>query len=344
MRKPISILLILICLPLVAGCSGAGNNRDLNNSVIDSKVKYDLVIPTDSEGNPLNTFFSLPAYRLYTDDYLSDSFDEDDEFIGGENVKLEGENVDALNGMVIELNQVSMRDAVESEDEFIDNLKEYYQMNYDSNFDEDKFRGLAKSYINDYKILSIGMSYDGVIDKNVVVSSLSIPDIEFDYNFDSFTIRLEDSIDYNDSVKNDTGDIIGYEALGGVFVDMSLPKICYLHLAGTAEADIADISVASLNNNCEVITSSNYDNLSKSNDLEGVPVPSEYKDINKGEYIDSSFYYIFNDTVEDCDATVSNLYVEIQDGSGQKWGNCIYQPSVIDGPYLILKECYEALH
>lgn len=197
------------------------------------------------------------------------------------------------------------------------------------------------NYYEQSYLISAMASYDGTINEDVIIQSISIPEIDFSFSFDSFTITKKDVGD-DVTIKDDNGDAIEYSAYSGSFVDAFVSRLGYYHLEGTALRDIEKMSLVSLDDDCTVIDSSNYNEFAQDELLEDITEPDYEESLRKGEAVDQDYYYLFKSA--DKDAIVSNLALETVDSEGTTRWMLIYQPSSIAGQYLVTRAINETLN
>jgi len=166
---------------------------------------------------------------------------------------------------------------------------------------------------------------------------MEIPDLGIEYEFNQFEIEKKE-IAENIIIEN--GSIIDFSNLSGIFSDGYVSEYGYLPIEGRVNININDFSVFSLNNNCEVINKENYDKFLDKEELYGPLYEEDKKNSYKvDDEIVLSYNYFFDCNVVDIDksdAIVANLVIQAIDEKGNKHWECVYQPSVISGRYLIL--------
>lgn len=341
MKKLAILVLLLICCLGICGC-----NESDANICLDSKVNYVYTVPICDEQECIE--IQIPFYRVYNGkDLYSDILNEKSEFIIGEDAHLEGDNVEELDGAVIMVSQSALNEYKDDQG-YNQRLEECYVNKYSNSDDEKsdrkKISKIKDKYINNCQVVFFNIVSRENIKNDVSVSKLYIPELEIEYSFEQMEIN---TITLANDVKIDSGEIIDYSSLEGIFSDAFVSEYGYLTFEGVANCDIKDISVFSLNNNCDIVNQDNYEHYKDKESIYGELIHKNMKtQYKKDDEIELGYCYFFNQDIvntDETDAVVSCLVVQTIDENDNKYWTLVYQPSIVSGRYFIMKLLYNEI-
>lgn len=353
MKKTTALLLSLIFIYSICCLSGCSDNAYIENYCVDSRVSYVLSVPRSTDSREYSVFINAPFYRVFcNDDDFEDYVNGRDKLKIGVDAKLYGSNVEELNGSYVYIDQLALNECVSAE-YYYERLAyceavKFMEQEDNGELDEKlykKVKNISQKYMNKCKVLSLNLVVDGCICNDITIERLEIPAIGVCINFDTFklnTFEVPEGV-----VIGGDSPAIEYSEFGGVFADAVVSNVGYLPVVGICAVDIENVNVTSLNNVCEVVNSSNYAKYQQLEEYYG-PLYSAPKENNY--VIDSDiqieYSYVFRDDVEstNVDATMASLVVKVTSADGNEWWDCVYQPSIIDAPYLILPAIHEEIN
>lgn len=351
-RKKIS-LFMLIAIVLLTGCSTGGYNyteiKEKYNC-IDSVVDYSIHVPKSTKQNEYKVFFNAPFYRVCIgDDNDMEMLLERDSYEIGEEVQLIGENVEMLNGTEVTIHATRLKDCI-NYDDYCFRMAYYYGIQnlnkgYEEAVDDEVLRSFRKiiSNINDdYILITVNINFNGCIYDNIKIENIDIPSLGFQFDFRNFLISTFDFADGD--IEDSDNAVIDYSAgLGGIFADAALSNIGYVEIAGDVKKDIESISVKSLDDAVTVITADNYSMYTELMDTYGILYEKHPERLEKGSAISEEYSYVCNDIEDEADAKMSNILVRYSLKDGTVFNKFVYQPRVVDGPYLLSKVVDECM-
>ena len=350
MKKVIARFVMIICVVAIL-CSGCDNHKvDISKSdniYCKSKVDYQITVPkTNLEQGDI--YFCAPFYLLTNNEIHLIESEEGREYVIGEDATLEGENVDALNGGIVYLEKIDLKECID--DSFYENAARSYWVNYlNKDFSEEpdddlkkEIKDVVSQVADNCVVLAMNITYSGTINDKVKLERVVIDDLNFEYAFENFEIDLIDAKD----VAVNTSECIQYSTFGGQFLDGMVYSEGFIPLEGIAIANLKKINVKSLNDQCILINSDNYDDFPQLEENYGnIDYPKNDGDFSMGEDISMEYTYFFDvdNMIIDSDAKMASLVIEVVDDNGNTCWDVVYQPSVTDGPYLLLNYVYELL-
>lgn len=351
-RKKIS-LFMLIAIALLTGCStGAYNYTEIKEkyNCIDSVVDYSIHVPKSTEQNEYKVFFNAPFYRVCIgDDNDMETLLERDSYEIGEEVQLIGENVEMLNGTDVTIHATRLKDCI-NYDDYCFRMAYYYGIQnlnkgYEEAVDDDvlgSFRKIISNINDDYILITVNINFNGCIYDNIKIENIDIPSLGFQFDFGNFSISTFDFADGD--IEDSDNAVIDYsEGLGGIFADAALSNIGYVEIAGDVKKDIESISVKSLDDAVTVITADNYSMYTELMDTYGILYEKHPEGLEKGSAISEKYSYVCNDIEDQADAKMSNILVRYSLKDGRVFNKFVYQPRVVDGPYLLSKVVDECM-
>ena len=327
------ILIILILLLSIGGCP-----NDEKNSEIDAKIYFDISVPNNSE-----VFFQLPIYKISSIDFNTDN-QLNKEYVVGTDIKLNGTNVEQLNGANVILAQYKLKDMIvegyyESlllEEDYVYNSGRYKMVDEEFVFPtEDEIEQatkILKPYMNDFNILICTLVFNGKITEDVVVNSLEVMGIDFDFTLDTFKIH---ALDLPENQTGQLYDTIEFTSFGGMFAGPSLSPIGTYFIEGTASQKISKIEVSSVSEGCTIIDSSNYQNFSKYEEKFDTTLflgEQKLTDFEEGDKIYIEYTYVFDslepEELKTYDVIVASILSQYNLEDGTVISNYEYQPSI----------------
>lgn len=316
--KWISVLLICsISFFCLTGCS-----KTVESYQRDSVVQYNLAIPMKNADTSMRFSFSLPLFKICSKEFITS--DPQEEYIAGDTAILYGENVEQLDGMSIYLIQDKLSNVVEDESVYFQELKDQYDGKNNTDIEIEDVEESLRPFVDSCYLVSCSMCFEGRIKENVVVESIEIPDLGYQFNINDFKLTLCD-VDAKD-VKMDDGKLIDYTSYNGCFVDSKMHNMGFFNLEGTALYDIDDIQLITLNDECK-ITYSEDGNLIDHFELSA----------KKGDNLENELYYTFENLNPDAEAVAVSLALQLKNDDQTYW-RLRYQPSYIEGKYLLASD------
>lgn len=313
--KKISFFM-LTAVVLLVGCStGVHNDSEMveKYSCINSVVEYSIKAPKSTEQNKYEIFFNAPFYRVCLgDDKDIELLTERDSYEIGEEVQLTGENVEMLNGTDVTIHAARLKEC--------------------SNYN---VPGVIVPNVNDeYIVIGVNLNFNGCIYDNVEIKSLEIPSLEFQFDFKNFSISTFDFAEGD--IEDADNAVIDYSSgNGGIFANAALSDIGYVEIEGNVREDIESINIKSLDDAVTVITADNYSMYTELMDTYGILYEKHPEGYEKGSAISERYSYVCNDAGEHADAKMSNILISYKLKDGTVFNKFVYQPRVVDGPYLI---------
>lgn len=349
-KKSLYICLLLYIFLLVGCRSEKCNYSEMieKYNCIDSVVSYSIKAPLSTGQNEYKIFFNAPFYRVYSGENKDlDLLSTRDTFEIGDEAELEGENVEMLDGAKVTIYKTKLSECV-NYDDYCLRMAYFYGIEdlhtgIEEGVDEDtleSIRNIVSNVADDYTVLTICITFDGCVYDNVTIDSLKIKSLNFKFVFEKFLIS---TFQYKDGiVENEDNNIVDYTAgLSGLFADAILPEIGYIEIMGDVKSDIKNIEVTSLDDDITVITSDNYSKYREMEDVYGTLYETNSNKYAKGDTISARHCYINNRSLDNVDTKMSNVLIRYTIEDGTKVCRFVYQPVVVDGPYLIMKKMDE---
>ncbi len=309
---------------------------------IDSTVDYLINVPKSNEQNQYEIFFNAPFYRVCLgDDKDMEMLLERDSYEIGEEVQLTGENVEMLNGTDVMIHAMRLKDCIDYDD-YCFRMAYYYGIKnlnkgYEDAVDDDvleSIREIISNINDDYILVTVNINFNGCIYDNIEIKNIEIPSLGFQFDFKNFLISTFEFT--GGDIEDADNAVVDYNAgLGGLFADAALSDIGYVEIAGDVKKDIESISVKPLNDAITVITAENYSVFADLEDTYGILYEKRPEGYEKGSVISEKYSYVCNDTEDYADAKMSNILVSYNLKDGTVFNKFVYQPRVVDGPYLI---------
>ena len=336
-----SLLVILLSGLFLTGCS----QKQAESILFDSNVNCTISVPR-SDDREIPVEFQVPFCQLYSgDDMYSEFLADGSDLVVGEDVILSGKNVECLNGAEVLLSQYSFSECIK--DNYYEKLSASYGTTYlgmdylsatDAGFVK-KVKKMVSPYEKNAFIVSALLQFSGCISDDVVIEKLTIPDMEFEYDFKHFTIE---TFDVPGDVKTAYDEeVIDWTSNGGLLVGSVLEPSGYALIGGVSNVDIKGMSIESSNEVCTVVNKDNYLNYADiSEDFAGICEAQKLEGYKAGEEIDLEFDYVFSEFDQeliDADVVMASLIVKIQDESDNMYWDYLYEVNASDGPFLMMK-------
>ena len=254
-----------------------------------------------------------------------------------------GENVEMLNGAIVTMNKMKLLDCIDYDD-YCQRMAYHFGIEYlDKGLEEDidaevleSIQEIVSNVGDDYTVISVGISFYGCIYNDVVIDSLRIESLGFEFEFEDFSIS---TIDFEDGmIEDDNNIVIDYTAgSAGMFVDAALSNMGYIEIIGDVKRNIENIEVSSLDDDITIITADNYSEYKELEEIYGPLYENNPIKYEKDETISATYTYIRNASVDGVDAKMSNIFIGYTVEDGTTIGKFVYQPTIVDGSYLIME-------
>ena len=159
--------------------------------------------------------------------------------------------------------------------------------------------------------------------------------MNFKFDFENFKVHV---CNFPENAEIDTGKVVEYDAAGGLFAGRGISKTGWTEIRGTVREELKAIEVLSLNELCTVIDEKNYAEYENYETEYGpLDVWSTMADCKKGEKLEILSTYIFDgiEDLEEYDAVAASLLSKCVMADGREVWYLIYQPSVVEGKYVL---------
>lgn len=265
MKRNILIILIVLLAVFTTSCS------QTKAFLVDSKVWYDINVPKDVDGYEASIYFSRISDVHYDI--------EDGTYIVGEEVILQGENVEQFAGSTLYISQIPLQELIdypeftyyiESNDSYTyhddENFSAISERTQDEVIEKDKeIRNILKPYTQNGYALRFSLTlFTETFSGDVNIEKLVFDDIE--YEFDKFTIA---AVDLPTSYLPDVYDRIYFNSFRGYVVYNEFNSLIKHYHDFTATEGVAEVDIDILTPLFEKITEENYQ---KYEDLYGMPL------------------------------------------------------------------------
>ncbi|NLK89023.1 MAG: hypothetical protein GX276_02630 [Clostridiaceae bacterium] len=344
--------IMMIVLSLLIGTCSCGS-VGITGETIDARLLVDLTVPDHSDIS-----FQLQWYRI-SDQFPTSLKDASDMmYMVGQEVTLEGENIDQLSGALLSVRLIDLADLTGKdyfrtlliEEDYV--YKNGRYLNAEGIYREPRSadimgaRRLLDNYIAKAKVLLFSMSYEGSVTKAVRVWSMEIEELAYRCDFELFQIKPEAL------PGNDTQELFADfqpSSYGGVLAGPSLANCGYLFVQGKAEKAISDISCRALNKGCRII-GPDADEMDRSICGGRTSPPPKTGDFSAGESVDLVFDYIFADPedkpLRTYDLAVACLLTSFDMSDGRVLHSYHYQPSMRSPEFALvhLLHAYRSTH
>lgn len=341
MKRLVSFFVALVLCFSLFGC---GCSSELNNIYITSDVNCHITAPCSNSENTYSIEFNVPFYILYSgDDIYSELLTINNTFHIGENAILNGKNVELLKGGIVSVSQSNLTDY--TNDDYYETLACSYGVFYlglteENAYNEDLINNvtdLIKCYEKNTYILTINIGYYGAITDDITVDTLSIPELNLNYKFNSFYV---DTIDVPENITFDDGtNIIDYTSAQGSLSCTKIGELGYMFIDGNTLSNINSISVESANDECNVITEENkFDFQCLEETCGSLYIEQNLHNFNKGDVLSLEFDFVINQERAkplDEDIMIISLITKTIDMDGNEYWKFVYVPYVCSGEYLM---------
>ena len=291
------LAIAMFVLGLLIGLCSCGS-VGITGETVDADLLVDLTVPGHSDIS-----FQLQWYRI-SDQFsapLKDNLTMT--YKVGQEVTLEGENIDQLSGALLSVRLVDLADLTGKdyfrtlliEEDYTYNNGRY--LNAEGIYREPRradimeARRLLDNYIAKAKVLLFSMTYEGSVTKAIHVRSIEIDELAYRCEFKLFQIKPEPLPMDNTQELFADFQPSGY---GGVLAGPSLANCGYLFVQGKAGKAISDISCRALNKGCRII-GSDADGVDRSICGGRTSPPLKTGNFSAGDSIDLVFDYIIAD-------------------------------------------------